>query len=683
MATSQATFAWVTTMNILFLTGYVGDADIVVHELGKVAPHIHIETAPITLQAVGLIGPAGRYDAVLLDPHAAGGDCQNVIAHIREQDQSITVVVMTRPAEGAPPLRMLEAGADDYIVKRPQYYASLPSLLQAAIERRRTSWLRLARPMKVLVVGDFEGARRLLSRASNIELEAAQIGPDGSLRLSAVDCVDAPFDAAILDSSGFGPRILQILKELQAVAPNVPAVLLLENGDGNLAAQATKLGADGCVVKSGNCFHFLASALENAIRRRRQVRTEDRFAGRGERQRPHGEAAGLRAAVEAENVALQARIEELEEKITAERAVRVEERRELERRAAELAAGKISLEKAQAGMKADLAQFTEEQGRERERREKLLEELNQQRAARIALEEILRAEESRQAALTDTRRTEKAELQSMHEELERQRATRQALEEALRAAEARLTQLAEVHRTAQAELDTLNKELGMQRSVRLALEEALRTAHARQRKELFTDLAAETVQVFARLIGPVRDCGRLLAEILEADDPRRARAARLVDIAAHAESLARRILDLDTPRESLNLNQAIEEMKESLRALAGEKVELITILAPSLPRVRVDRPAAEGLLASMVTCARDAMPAGGTVVVEAARYSADAALLPRHPVLLTVTASGDGVMTPGEITRLERLVAECGGQLSISGSAELGATIEVSLPADV
>lgn len=960
-------------MNVLYLTGHVGDADLVVHELGTIAPHIHVQIFPLTGQALELVALPGRFDAVLLDPQARGDESESLIARIREQEQAPAVVVMTGPADEVPPLKMLEAGADDYIVKRPHFFTSLPSLLQDAIERRRAASLRLARPLKVLFAGDAESARLILSPASNIELEAATIGSDGSIQLASTESGELPYDAAILDSSGFGAHILEMLKELQAVAPHIPAILLIDAGLGTLAAQGLKLGADGCVGKGDDCVHCLVTTLENAIRRkelgrekavlaaqaaaagiaeakrarreeeaiarqkgweaergkyeadimrlrdevgaaaanltqaeeryraekaewqasreemerqrlaleealrtaeveRRQLEELDRRErGEAERtnreleqqrredvsrresleenvrdllgrqaemdeqyraaraewdgsrlqlERQHAEALGRlaetenarasleeafraleascarleekhqaerdeweaswreverqrqeqqerigaleadlaaaegravllqtqleseqadagaareqlsrrlelieeemhglqarhgevmaqiqveranweaaqqeltrlrdaaeaqRAALEADQRALQAQLAELEEQRTTEKLAWDKERRDLQRQPGELAARNELFEKALAGTESDLAQLTEEQRLERQRREKLHEELRQQRAARVALEGTLRASENRKAVLVDAQRIEQAERRAMNEELGRQRVSRQTLEDALRAEEERLAQLSEAHRAAQAELDALREELEMQRAVRLALEEALRAAEARQRAELFTDLAAEALQVFTRLVGPVRDCGRLLMESLGADDPRRARAARLMEVAGHADRLARRMLSLEARREPLDLNLAVREMEESLRSLAGEKVELITILAPSLPRIFIDRPQAEELLSSLVTCARDSLPAGGTVVVESAQTAPDTTLLTRPPVLLAVTASGNGVLPPERISPLEALVAQCGGQLNITGDADLGATIEVSLPAE-
>jgi hypothetical protein len=314
--------------------------------------------------------------------------------------------------------------------------------------------------------------------------------------------------------------------------------------------------------------------------------------------------------------------------------------------------------------------------------ERLREELEHQRAARVALEETLRASEARQTEILEGQRTERAEFHAMREELERQRTVRLTTEEELRASEARLTQLAEDHQREQAESEALRQELQRQRAARLALEGALRAAESRQRPEPFTGIASAAMQALSELVTRMNDCGELLMQGLDADDPRRMRAVRLVEIAGHAGKLANRLLALGARKETADLNLAVTQMTEPLRLLAGDDVELITVLFPRLPDVLAAQPCAEQLIHALVTHARDSLPLGGIITIETllSSQAGDPGAAPA--VLLAVSASGTNVEAPASTAALEPFAAACGGTLRVLGDAVTSKTIEVSLPAE-
>ena len=73
----------------------------------------------------------------------------------------------------------------------------------------------------------------------------------------------------------------------------------------------------------------------------------------------------------------------------------------------------------------------------------------------------------------------------------------------------------------------------------------------------------------------------------------------------------------------LNLNEQITGMVELLRRSIGEDVTLTTNLAPRLWTVRADPSEIENAVLNLAINARDAMPKGGTVVIETAECSID------------------------------------------------------------
>ena len=190
------------------------------------------------------------------------------------------------------------------------------------------------------------------------------------------------------------------------------------------------------------------------------------------------------------------------------------------------------------------------------------------------------------------------------------------------------------------------------------------------------------MQALSELVTRMNDCGELLIQGLAADDPRRLRAARLVEIAGHAGKLADRLLALGARKETVDLNLSVTRMAEPLRRQAGEDVELVTVLFPRLPLVRAGQSAAEKLIHAAVMHARDSLPLGGIITVETLLPSAAGGTGAGTAVLLAVTASGANLQTPASTAALEPFATACGGTLRVFGDAVTSTTIEVVLPAE-
>jgi len=393
------------------------------------------------------------------------------------------------------------------------------------------------------------------------------------------------------------------------------------------------------------------------------------------------ESESKRAEVEGRRTELEARCAELEDRCRTQQAESAGLIQELKRQQLDLAAGSQRLEQALAASEAERAGLLERQQRERSEWEELREELEHQRAARIALEEALHASEARNAEILEEQHAERMELQAAREEQEKQRADRLNMEEELRSSAARLAQLAAGQQRERTELAALRQELQHQRAARLALEGTLRAVESRQRTEPSAEIASSAMQALSELVARMNDCGELLVQGLAADDPRRLRAARLVEIAGHAGKLADRLLALGARKELADLNLAVTKTIESLRHQAGENVELISALFPRLPLIRAAQSAAEKLLRAAMMHARDSLPLGGMITVETLLPSPAGEPAAAPMVLLAVTASGANVQAPADTAALEPLVTACGGTLRILGDAVASTTIEIALPA--
>jgi CheY-like chemotaxis protein len=91
-------------------------------------------------------------------------------------------------------------------------------------------------------------------------------------------------------------------------------------------------------------------------------------------------------------------------------------------------------------------------------------------------------------------------------------------------------------------------------------------------------------------------------------------------------------------------------MEKMLHRLIGEDIELATVLAPKLERVKADSSHLEQVIMNLVVNARDAMPNGGKLIVETANVDLDETYAQQHLgvapgtyVMLAVSDNGCGM----------------------------------------
>ncbi|HRV92847.1 MAG TPA: ATP-binding protein, partial [Anaerolineae bacterium] len=103
--------------------------------------------------------------------------------------------------------------------------------------------------------------------------------------------------------------------------------------------------------------------------------------------------------------------------------------------------------------------------------------------------------------------------------------------------------------------------------------------------------------------------------------------------------------------KQLDLNQVINEFVPMLRRLISEDIALQTRLADNLPPLKADKGQLEQVLMNLVVNARDAMPDGGTLIIDTAYVAPDEASVDKYlkgarpgpQVLLTVSDTGNGI----------------------------------------
>ncbi len=157
----------------------------------------------------------------------------------------------------------------------------------------------------------------------------------------------------------------------------------------------------------------------------------------------------------------------------------------------------------------------------------------------------------------------------------------------------------------------------------------------------------------------------------------------------------------------LSLNTIVLGMKNMLQRLIGEDITLLTRVTERLDNVRVDPAQMQQVVLNLVVNARDAMPAGGKLVIETANITVGAAearrlpgLRPGRCVRLTVSDTGSG-MSKQTLTHIFEpffttkekgkgtglglpmvygIVMQSGGAIAVESQLGKGTRVDILLP---
>ena len=232
-----------------------------------------------------------------------------------------------------------------------------------------------------------------------------------------------------------------------------------------------------------------------------------------------------------------------------------------------------------------------------------------------------------------------------------------------------------------------------------------------QKMEAVGRLAGGIAHDFNNLLGVILGYTHLAGGLLQENHPARGKLAQVKSAAERAAALTGQLLAFSRKQvlvpEVLDLAEVIADLSAMLHRLIGEDIELVTSVPARLGLVRVDRGQIGQAILNLAVNARDAMPAGGKLVIEAnsvdvaeGDVAGQTALRAGAYVMVAVSDTGVGMSPdvvaqifepffttkePGKGTGLGLsmvygFLTQSGGHVSVDTAVGRGTTFKLYLP---
>jgi len=232
-----------------------------------------------------------------------------------------------------------------------------------------------------------------------------------------------------------------------------------------------------------------------------------------------------------------------------------------------------------------------------------------------------------------------------------------------------------------------------------------------QKMEVIGQLAGGVAHDFNNVLAIILGYSDVIMRSLTPEDPTHQHAEAIRHAAERATALTRQLLVFSRKQTAqfvvLDLNEVVVGMDKMLRQLIDESVELTVIPGKQLGRVRADSGYLGQVLMNLVVNGRDAMPAGGKLIVETRNVTLDpsytrmhAGVAPGEYVMLAVSDTGVGMSEEVKARLFEAffttkpkgkgtglglatchtIVKQSGGHIGVYSELGCGTTFKVYLP---
>jgi two-component system, cell cycle sensor histidine kinase and response regulator CckA len=163
-----------------------------------------------------------------------------------------------------------------------------------------------------------------------------------------------------------------------------------------------------------------------------------------------------------------------------------------------------------------------------------------------------------------------------------------------------------------------------------------------QKMESVGHLAGGVAHDFNNLLMVIMGWAEMILDSLRPEDPLREDVLQIVDAGKCATNLTRQLLAFSRKQTLvpvvLNINHIIANLEKMLGRLVGEHIIVKTALARDVGLIRIDAGQLEQIIMNLAVNARDAMPDGGTLVIETGHVHGN-----QPGVQLVVTDTGCGI----------------------------------------
>jgi PAS domain S-box-containing protein len=232
-----------------------------------------------------------------------------------------------------------------------------------------------------------------------------------------------------------------------------------------------------------------------------------------------------------------------------------------------------------------------------------------------------------------------------------------------------------------------------------------------QKMETVGRLAGGIAHDFNNLLTVLSGYAQLSLLALGEDAPLRGNLVEIKKATERASALTHQLLAFSRRQvmdmKVIDLNTVLKDLDKMLRRIIGEDIELKTILAGNLGRVKTDPGQIEQVILNLVVNARDAMPKGGILLLETTNVELDEGyaryhigVAPGRYVLLSVTDTGCGmsaevrehIFEPFFTTKAKDkgtglglstvygIVKQSGGNIWVYSELDRGTTFKIYLP---